>query len=201
MPVVPLIVKAGKITMEIIFGIIMLVGLAYLLLMIAGGGGESLDLGMDGVLESSPLGGLFGLESPDAGEAGGLGCGVIAAFLAGFGAVGLTGTLAGWNALVILGAALAFGLVLGRLVIGLLRFVIAQQGTRVFSSDDLIGLSGRVTIDSPAGKTGEVILEGEQVLKYPVKEVNDAPLKRGDIVEVVDIDGRFLRVKKKRTGS
>lgn len=54
--------------MEIIFGLIMLVGLAYLLLMIVGGGGESLDLGMDGVLEGSPLGGLFGLESPDAGD-------------------------------------------------------------------------------------------------------------------------------------
>lgn len=180
-----------------IFGLIMLIGIAYLLMMILGGIGDAFN--MDGALESTGLDALFGLDSPDVGEVSGLGCSVIAAFLAGFGAVGLTGTLAGWNGVVILAAAVGFGYALGRGVSALLRYVRAQQSTSVYSNHDLVGSPARVTIDSPAGKTGEVLIEGEHILKYPVKEVNGAALKRGDIVDVVDIEGRFLQVKKKRS--
>ncbi|MBI5671067.1 MAG: hypothetical protein HZC41_23985 [Chloroflexi bacterium] len=183
--------------MALVFGLIMLVGIVYLLLMIVGGIGDAFNV--DGALESSGLDAIFGLDSPDVSEVSGLGCSVIAAFLAGFGAVGLTGTLAGWNTVVILGVALAFGYALGRGVTALLGYVKAQQSSRVFSSQDLVGMPARVTIDSPAGKTGEVLIEGEQILKYPVKEINGAALKRGDIVEVTEIEGRFLHVKKKRS--
>ena len=183
--------------MAVLFGIIMLVGVAYLLLMILGGLGDAFN--MDGALESTGLDALFGVDSPEVGEVSGLGCSAIAAFLAGFGAVGLTGVLAGWNMIVIVAVSIAFGYGLGRGVVALLRYVRAQQSTTVFSNRDLLGMPARVTIDSPAGKTGEVLIEGEQILKYPVKEVNGAALKRGDFVEIVDIEGRFLLVKKKRS--
>lgn len=183
--------------MAVVFGIIMLVGIAYLLLMILGGIGDAFHL--HGALDSTALDALFGVDSPEVGEVSGLGCSAIAAFLAGFGAVGLTGTLAGWNIVVIVVISLIFGYGLGRGVVALLRYVRAQQSTSVFSDRDLLGMPARVTIDSPAAKTGEVLIEGAQILKYPVKEVNGAALRRGDMVEVVDIEGRFLLVKKKRT--
>lgn len=183
--------------MAVIFGVIMLIGIGYLLLMILGGVGDAFN--MDGALESTGLDALFGVDSPDVGEVSGLGCSAIAAFLAGFGAVGLTGTLAGWNIFVIAAVSIGFGYGLGRGVAALLRYVRAQQSTRIFSSEDLLGMPARVTIDSPAGKTGEALIEGEQILKYPIKEVTGAALKRGDIVEVVNIEGRFLQVKKKHS--
>ncbi|MEZ4671616.1 MAG: hypothetical protein R3E39_27245 [Anaerolineae bacterium] len=57
----------------------------------------------------------------------------------------------------------------------------------------------KVTIDVPEGKTGEVIIEGKFVQRYPVKETSGAALRRGDQVEVVDINGGILYVKKKRS--
>ncbi|HLV35617.1 MAG TPA: hypothetical protein VKY59_10910 [Spirillospora sp.] len=184
--------------MEILFLIIMLVGLLYLLLMIFGGAVTVMDIDIDSALESTGLDTVFGLDSAGGSEAGGLGCGVIAVFLAGFGAVGLTGSIGGWNPLAMLVAAVLFGWLLGRAVVALLRFVYAQQSTDVFRSETLIGQSARVTIDSPAGKIGEAMVEEGEIRKYPIKEMNGLALQRGDTVEIVDINGRFLRVKKKR---
>lgn len=184
--------------MELLFLGIMLMGLLYLLLMIFSGMGQVADFGIDGVLESTGLDTLFGLDAGDAGEASGLGCSVIAAFLAGFGAVGLVGSLLNWSLLLIIVGAFVFGLLVGRLVVRTLRFVYNQQSTDVYSVQDLIGSSGHITINSGAGQTGEVLIESGQILKYPVKEVNGAELKRGDTVEVVAVQGRFLHVKKKR---
>lgn len=185
--------------MEIVFGGMMVVGLLYLLLMIFGGMSEALDFGVDGALESVGLDSVFGLAEVDAGEATGLGCSVLAAFLAGFGAVGLTGSVLNWSPLVLMALALLFGWLLARGVAVFMRFVFDQQSTEVYSIDTMIGKSARITIDSPAGKTGEAMIEDGQVLKYPVKEINGQALKRGDIVEVVDINGRFLQVKKKKS--
>lgn len=184
--------------MEWLFLGIMLLGLLYLLWMIVGGLGGAPDLGLDDMLESAGLAGVFGLDTTGAGEMSGLGCGVIAAFLAGFGAVGLTGSIGGWNPLVMLLAAVIFGWLLARAVVLLLQFVYAQQSTSVFQNETLLGLSARVTIDSPAGKIGEAMVEAEEVRKYPVREINGHALYRGDTVEIVDVSGRVLSVRKKR---
>ncbi|MBZ0298004.1 MAG: YqiJ family protein [Anaerolineae bacterium] len=186
--------------MELLFLGIMLTGLLYLLLMIFSGIGEVADFGIDGALESTGLDAVFGLDldAGDTGEVSGLGCSVIAAFLAGFGVVGLVGSLLHWSLLLIILCAVAFGLLVGRLVVRILRFVYSQQSTEVYSAQDLVGSSGRVTINSGAGQTGEVLIESGQILKYPIKEVSGAELKRGDTVEVVAVQGRFLHVKKKR---
>jgi membrane-bound ClpP family serine protease len=125
---------------------------------------------------------------------------IIAAFAAVFGAMGLLGTLSGWNVLVTLVVALIVGFVAGRGVFAVLRFVMRQQSEdNVEKIDDLIGKSARVTIDSPAGATGEAMVEANYVMKYAVKEINGAALQRGDAVEVVDTAAGILYVKKKRS--
>ncbi len=182
--------------MELLFLAIMVAGLAYLLLMIFGSAGEVFDF--DGVLESLGIDALFGMDVGPEGDASGIGCGVIAAFLTGFGAVGLTGSVSDWNPFLMLAGAVVFGWVLGQIMLRVLRFVYAQQSSAVFNNEDLIGSSARVTINSGAGKTGEAMVELGEIRKYPIKEVNDAALQRGDVVEIININGRFLEVKKKR---
>jgi|FLYN01.1.fsa_nt_gi membrane protein implicated in regulation of membrane protease activity len=160
-----------------IFGVFTLAGLAYFVYVIVLGGADA--------------GGI-----DDGGE---FGFAVVAAFLAVFGAAGLLGWFSGWNLGVTLALALVFALVTGRGVLALLRYVMRQQSTSVTNINDLIGQSARVTIDTPAGTTGEVMVEGEYVAKYPVKEITGAALRRGDHVEIVDASSGMLRVKKKRT--
>lgn len=183
--------------MELIFLVIMVLGLLYLLLTIVTGAGIGPAMEIDQALEGSPIGALMGLDGAG-GEATGLGCGVIAAFLAGFGAVGLTTHALGLPPVVILIAAIGFGWVLARLVVGLLKLLYAQQYSDVHSDQTLIGLSGRVTIDVPAGKIGEAMIESGGVRKYAIREISGVALERGDTVEVKEINGRILQVKKKR---
>ncbi len=171
--------------MELVFAALMVAGLAYLLLMIIGLG-DIVDIDVDGV------GAVFG------GDATGFGCGVIAAFLAAFGATGLTGFTLGLSLPLIVVLALVVGYGLGRVVLMVLKYVYAQQSGEVEPLERLIGTSARVTLDAATGSTGEVFVESDEVARYPVREINNADLKRGDIVEIVDVQGRFLSVKKKR---
>jgi hypothetical protein len=181
--------------MEWLFLALMIFGLAYLVLMIVSGIGDLMPIDVDGMLEGTGIDSLMGLEGAE--DASGLGCSVIAAFLAGFGAVGLTGTVMAWNPLLMLLVATGFGWGLGRVVVAIMSFVFRQQSTEVFHKDDLIGLSARVTIDTAAGKTGEAMVESGAIRKYPVQEVNGAALQRGNTVVIVDVNGPFLQVKKK----
>jgi membrane protein implicated in regulation of membrane protease activity len=121
-----------------------------------------------------------------------------AAFASIFGAVGLLGTLSGWNFLLTLVIAIALGLGIGRAVLALLRFVMRQQAAQVNRRDELIGSSGRVTIETAAGMISEAMIDGSTIDKHAIKEINDAALHRGDVVEVVDVDTSVLYVKKKR---
>jgi membrane-bound ClpP family serine protease len=161
--------------MDWVFGGIMLLGAGYLLV--------SLLLGnlADGVGD-----GEFGII-------------LAAAFCAGFGAFGLLGTWSGWSLPVTLIAALGFGYFLGRGAAALLRFVLRQQTENsIEPMSEWVGLPGRATIDSPAGKIGEVMLEGtSHVVRSAAREVNDQPLKRGDVIQVVRVESGLLYVKKK----
>lgn len=197
--------------MALFFGILMGLGLLYLLLVIVGGLGDVFNL--DGTLESLGLGGLFGLDdlagiadAADAaeitsagGEAEGIGCMVLSAFMAMFGAVGLVGTLTGRPLWITLAVGVVISYAVARSVAELLKYVFRQQGNDAFSTSDLVGLTARATINAGAGETGEVMLELGRVLKYPVREVNGAALARGDEVRVVSVDGRFLNVEKNAT--
>lgn len=161
-----------------IFGAITLAGIIYLVFSLFVGGTDfDLPIG-------DTDGGFTGL--------------LVAAFLSVFGVVGLLGTLSGWNLIMTLVAAVAIGLLMGRLVMMLLRFVMRQQ-TSPIVAENLIGTFARVTIDTPAGKTGEAMVEEPHVSKFPVRETSGVELKRGDQVEVVDFNNGILYVKRKRT--
>lgn len=131
-------------------------------------------------------------------DGGEIGCTLIAAFFAVFGAIGLLGVLSSWSLPVTLVVAAVAGVVIGRGLMAAMRLVIRQQSTTVTRDQDLIGSSARVTIDTPEGRTGEALLEGETVGKYPVREINGAALHRNDHVDVVDVHGGILLVKRKR---
>jgi membrane protein implicated in regulation of membrane protease activity len=179
--------------MEVIFGILMAVGLGYLLLTIIGVG-DIFDLDADSVLDTLGIGTLYGLD-----DATGFGCTILAAFMAGFGSFGLAGALSGWSLPVVVVVSVIAGYIFGRLVLIAFRFLKAQQTAPHHETmDDLIGKIARVTLEATAGKTGEVMIEEGEVARYPVKEIGGSDLKRDDVVEIVDVQGRFLHVKKKR---
>ncbi len=182
--------------MTLFFAAAFAVGALYLLLMVVGGLGDALDLDINLGGGAEVLSGTDGV-----GEATGIGCNVIAGFLVAFGAIGLAGSLAEWNTAVVLVAAVVFGYIVGRLIARFIRFIYAQQSDPVASSQTLVGQMARVTINSPADKLGEAIVEDGQVVKYAVREVSGAALARGDSVQIVSIDGRILNVKKKHSGA
>ncbi len=170
-----------------IFAAIMTVGVLYLLLsLIFGGLVEGLDIDTD-----------VDVHVDSGAEVRGIGCGAIAAFLAGFGSVGLFGSLSGWHIIVSIIVSLFFGVLLSRVVIAVLRFVVKQESTDLLKTSDIVGSFARITVNTPAGKKGEALLEGRELIKYPVKNLNDTPLKKGDYVEVMEVSGGTLYVKKK----
>jgi membrane protein implicated in regulation of membrane protease activity len=170
-----------------VFGGIALAGVVYFIYNTFLGGDS--DLGGDAGVD---LGGDLGSET------GQFGCSVIAAFMAAFGAIGVLGLLSGWNLLATLGVALGIGILGARVVYSVLRFVVRQQSTATTRIEDLIGATARITIDTPAGKVGEAMIEGQYVEKHAIREESGEALVRGDEVEITDIEGTVLRVRKKR---
>lgn len=175
--------------MPYIFGAITLVGVLYFAYSIIFG--ELADADADADVD-------FGGDVTD-GDAH-FGMTIVAAFLASFGAFGLLGTLSAWSLPLTLAVAVVAGLLIGRGALVLLRWVVRQQSTNVTGNDALIGTSGRVTIDAPAGTTTEIIIEDGYVTKYAAREVDNHALSRGDHVDVVNIENGTLYVKKKRMG-
>ena len=141
---------------------------------------------------------LDGLELDFAllGEGYHLGCAALAVFLATFGTVGWLSALSGSAWWINVLAGLAFGFLMARLAASGLGYVKAQEATDVASLDRLIGQMARATISTPAGKTGEAMIEQGSVMKFPVREMNNAPLQRGDMLEIVEVRGNQLVVKK-----
>ncbi len=181
------------------FGSIMILGVGYLILTLvfgeiadaAGGVLES----VDGLLEGAGIDVL-----PEAAEgtgAGGLSCGLIAAFFTGFGVVGtlsaLLGAATGGSLLL---AALS-GLVFGGVYFALAALLVRQQATSALRQSDLIGAVARVTTRTPPGQVGEAFLElRSQRKRYAIREVESKELTRGDLVEVVRQEGGTLFVRK-----
>lgn len=120
---------------------------------------------------------------------------LIASALAGFGAVGLLGWFSRWDTLTTVIVAGVFGLVFGRAVVSLLRFVVRQQSESI-TSEDLVGMNARITIEVPAGKTGEAMVEGKFVGKYAIREIDGQALRKGEIVHIVESRDGLLYVRK-----
>ncbi len=208
--------------MTFVFGLMLVVGLLYLLSVIFGGVGEIFDFGLDGALDNAGLGWLFGIEgamdalngADDPGsiidaldgaddvatsasaDVQGVGCMTIASFMAVFGSIGLAGVLSGRSLWLILLVGAVISYAVARLVTELLKYIYRQQDNTAYSKQDLVGKTARATINSAEGKTGEVMVELGGLLKFPVREVNRAALSRGDEVLIVGIDGRYLQVQK-----
>ena len=173
-----------------IFAAIMTIGVTYLVISTVMGGVVDIDMDADVDVD--------GLDGADA-EARGLGCTTISAFLAGFGSIGLLGALSGWSLIVSIVVGVIAGVVIGRVVMMVLRYVIRQQSSDLLTTDSLIGSFARITVDIPAGHVGEALVESDSLIKYPVKAVSDeVALKKGDYVEVMDVQNGRLFVKKKR---
>ncbi|MBL8130649.1 MAG: hypothetical protein JNL42_02220 [Anaerolineae bacterium] len=167
--------------LTLFFGVITLVGVGYFLLsMLSGGDFDLLD--------------SINLDFID-GESG-FGCMVVAAFLAAFGGIGLLGSLSGWNAAVTLLAGGLTGALVGRLTMRLFRFMKSQQSEPI-RPRDWVGLTGRVTINTPAGKTGEAIFEEETIAKRSVRALDGGALQQGEQVVVVEIQGGIFYVRRK----
>lgn len=124
---------------------------------------------------------------------------LIAAFCAGFGAFGLLGTLSKWSLPLTIVTSVLVGYLMGKAGSAALRYILKQQTKdSIPLMHDLVGLTGRVTIDSAPGKTGEAMLEGAaHITRSAVREVNGESLKRGDVVQVVNVESGLLYVKKK----
>lgn len=191
-----------------IFAAIMAAGVTFLLISIFLGDIADLDADVDvdvGGIDIDVDGALDGLAGDIAGDADvaesrNLGCMVIAAFLTGFGAMGLMGSLADWSLFFSVLAGLAFGLIFGRSTAAVLSFVMRQESTDMVTTQSLVGTFARITIDVPAGRVGEAIAEGKSLIKYPVKATSDeVELKKGDYVEIVEVRQGRLYVKKKRS--
>lgn len=204
--------------MALFFGIIMAVGLLYLLSVIFGGLGDVFEL--DGVLDNAGLGWLFGIDgaadaldgvddvgsilnaadgadiSDASSDVQGVGCLTISAFMAVFGAIGLVGALNERNLWLILLVGAVVSYAVARVVAEALKYVYRQQGNTSYSTKDLIGKTARATINSQPDSTGEVMIEMGEILRYPVHEVNGAALSRGDEVRIVNVEGRYLKVEK-----
>lgn len=172
-----------------IFAAMMTAGVVFLLASVFLGGITDADVDMD----------VDSVTAADGAETRQIGCSVVAAFLAGFGAVGLLGSLADWGLPLSLAAALVFGLLTGRGTMAALDFVMRQQSNDLLRGDSLVGEHARITVDTPPGRTGEAIIEGHTTLKYPVRAVSDEEaLSKGDYVEIIEVQGGRLYVKKKR---
>ncbi|HLA44257.1 MAG TPA: hypothetical protein VJZ27_12515 [Aggregatilineales bacterium] len=183
-----------------LFASVMLVGVIYMLVSLIFGElidfDGDFDLAPDLDLDVDASGLDLNTHTSAAGEGFNIGCASVAAFLASFGAMGLVGTLSGVSLIGSLAGATVLGLLIGRLAMAAIAYLKTQESTRVSSERELIGRIARVTINSPAGKVGEVMIEAEQLLKFPVKEIHDAALHRGDTVNIIDISGGTLLVEK-----
>lgn len=164
---------------------ILVVGVAYILISLFFGGLGELDIDI----------GELGTGDASA-DALGLSLSAISAFCVGLGAVGTVASLNNWSFIVTILVSLLFGLILGRFLQSLLRFALRQEGGDVIKTNDIIGSVARITVNIPAGRLGEGMIEEPQRMKNAVKNIDEAPLQKGDKVVVIDIDGSRWLVRK-----
>ncbi len=175
------------------FAAALVAGIVYLVAsLFLGGFGADADLGVDSA--DLPIDALNTGE-----EAMGIGCNVIAAFCIGVGSMGLLGTAFQWNLLLTMLMSLLFGLLLGRVIQRGMRFVMRQQSNDLLTPQRLIGTTARITVNIPAERMGEAMVEGEERIKYPAKNIVNEPLSKGDIVIIEEVRAGRLIVRKTNT--
>lgn len=182
---------------DVLFSAMLALGTVYILATLLLGGvadagdiDADLDFGTDADVD-------FDVDSGDAeSDAVGISLNVLAAFAVGVGAMGLVASLNDWSVLLTLLASVMFGLLLGRFFQVSMGWLLRQQGGDVRSSVSLVGLRARVTVDTPAGSLGEALIEEPERMKYTIQHLQDAPLNKGDTVQVVEVEGSRLKVRR-----
>lgn len=175
-----------------LFGGILAFGVVYIVAILLLGGVGDVDFGVDADVD---FGGDADAAAGD-GEAVGISLNVVAAFCVGVGAMGLVASLNDWSVLLTLLSSILFGMLLGRFFQVALRFVLRQQHNGLLTQDRLIGASGRVTVNTPAGRFGEALIDAQERIKYPVKHHAGAALQKGETIIVLAVDGGRLLVRK-----
>lgn len=173
-----------------LFGGILAFGVVFLLVTMLLGGLGDFDLGVDADID------LGADAAGESGEAVGISLNVIAAFCVGVGAMGLVAALNDWSVLLTLLTSLLFGALLGRFFQTALRFVLRQQHNGLLTEDRLIGAVGRVTVDTPAGRYGEALVDAGERIKYTVQHHDGVQMNKGDRIVVLSVDNGRLLVKK-----
>lgn len=172
-----------------LFGGILTAGGVYIILIMFLGGAGDLDIEFDADVDVSA-------DIDASGEAVGLSLNVLAAFAVGVGTVGFLASFSDWSWLLTLISSLLFGAILGRILQFLLNFAIRSQGGEVIKETDLLGAEVRVTVNIPAGKIGEGMIEEPERMKYAIRNIDDEPLNKGDFVHVIDVKNGRLFVRK-----
>lgn len=175
-----------------LFGGILAFGVVYIFAILLLGGLGDVDLGVDADVDFGSDADVSGGD----GDAVGISLNVIAAFCVGVGAMGLVASLNDWSVLLTALSSVLFGALLGRFFQVALRFVLRQQHNGLLTEDRLVGAPGRVTVDTPAGRFGEALIDAEERIKYPVKHFAGESLEKGDAIVVMDVDGGRLLVRK-----
>jgi len=173
----------------VLFGSILVAGVAYILLMFFMGGLADFDIDVD--IDADASADIDGTS-----EAVGISLNVIAAFAVGVGTIGLVASWADWSWILTLLSSVLFGTILGRILQVMLNFAIRSQGGEVLKEIDLVGSDVRVTVNIPIGKIGEGMIEEPERMKYAITNLDDEPLNKGDIVRVIQVENGRLFVRK-----
>jgi membrane protein implicated in regulation of membrane protease activity len=191
---------------EVLFSALLAVGTVYILaILLLGGIGDAVgevgaidaDIDTDFDIDGDADVDFDADAASDAeSEAVGISLNVLAAFSVGVGAMGLVASLNDWSVLLTVLASLLFGLLLGRFFQVVMTWILRQQGGDVRSAVSLVGLRARVTVDTPAGSLGEALIEEPERMKYTIEHLQDEPLEKGETVQVVEVEGSRLKVRR-----
>ena len=177
-----------------LFGAIFVTGATFLLVTVFAGGFADADIDFDMDMDVDVD---LDATDTDGTESSRVGCLAIAAFMTGFGAVGTVLALTALPVALAVILALAAGVLFGRTVQGVLGYVMRQQSNALIKTGSLEGKLARITVNTPAGQTGEAMLEAETRMKYPVCAVDTTvTLQKGEMVRVVEVkNGRLYVVQ------
>lgn len=127
--------------------------------------------------------------------------GLFAAFLVGFGAVGLGVAWLGGSFLLGIVLATVFGFLVGGVYVVVVTLLDESELDPVVSEPALIGLTAHVIGETPPGAVGEgvLVVQGQRH-RFPIRELNGESLQPEDLVTVVRLEEGALYVRKEPRG-
>jgi hypothetical protein len=122
---------------------------------------------------------------------------VLLAFGTTFGAVGAIMEDLGQDSLITIVVAIVFGVVMAGGMYALVYYMIFKsQATTQMKIDDMVGLSGLLTVGIKGGEPGQVVLNTEKRGRVPVPATAKADIESNSTVKVIGISGNAVIVEK-----